>query len=66
MLFRSDPFDAAIELPKAEKPGEASVQPEKAAEPKPAVKPKPAAPKPKAKPADEYDLESILAEFRDL
>ena len=34
--------------------------------PQPAVKPKPAAPKPKAKPADEYDLESILAEFRDL
>ena len=34
--------------------------------PQPAVKPKPAEPKPKAKPADEYDLESILAEFRDL
>ena len=32
----------------------------------PAAEPKPAAPKPKAKPADEYDLESILAEFRDL
>ncbi len=39
--------------------------------PQPAVKPKPAEPKPKPaepkpKPADEYDLESILAEFRDL
>ena len=34
--------------------------------PQPAVKPKPAEPKPKANPADEYDLESILAEFRDL
>lgn len=34
--------------------------------PQPAVKPKPVNTKPKAKPADEYDLESILAEFRDL
>ena len=34
--------------------------------PQPAVKPKPVNAKPKAKPADEYDLESILAEFRDL
>ena len=34
--------------------------------PQPAVKPKPAEPTPKANPADEYDLESILAEFRDL
>ena len=34
--------------------------------PQPAAKPQPAEPKPKANPADEYDLESILAEFRDL
>lgn len=34
--------------------------------PQPAVRPKPVNTKPKAKPADEYDLESILAEFRDL
>ena len=49
--------------------GEASKPaPQQAAKPtpQPAVKPKPAEPKPKAKPADEYDLESILAEFRDL
>lgn len=36
-----------------------------APKPQPAVKPKPAAPKPKAK-SSEYDLDSILAEFKDL
>lgn len=41
--------------------------PQPAVRPKPVnTKPKPAAPKTKAKPADEYDLESILAEFKDL
>lgn len=36
-----------------------------APKPQPTAKPKPAAPKPKAK-SSEYDLESILAEFKDL
>lgn len=36
-----------------------------APKPQPAAKPKPAAPKPKAK-SSEYDLDSILAEFKDL
>lgn len=36
-----------------------------APKPQPTVKPKPAAPKPKAK-SSEYDLDSILAEFKDL
>lgn len=52
----------------APQPARPKPAPQQAAKPtpQPAVKPKPAAPKPKAKPADEYDLESILAEFRDL
>lgn len=48
------------EQPKA-KPQTAKPAPK----PQPAVKPKPAAPKPKAK-SSEYDLDSILAEFKDL
>lgn len=36
-----------------------------APKPQPAIKPKPAAPKPKVK-SSEYDLDSILAEFKDL
>lgn len=48
------------EQPKA-KPQTAKPTPK----PQPAVKPKPAAPKPKAK-SSEYDLDSILAEFKDL
>ena len=56
------------EPPKPQPAAEPKPAPQQAAKPtpQPAVKPKPAAPKPKAKPADEYDLESILAEFRDL
>lgn len=52
----------------APQPARPKPAPQQAAKPtpQPAVKPKPAEPKPKAKPADEYDLESILAEFRDL
>lgn len=48
------------EQPKA-KPQTAKPAPK----PQPTVKPKPAAPKPKAK-SSEYDLDSILAEFKDL
>ena len=50
----------------APQPARPKPAPQQAAKPtpQPAVKPKPAEPKPK--PADEYDLESILAEFRDL
>ena len=52
----------------APQPARPKPAPQQAAKPtpQPAVKPKPAEPKPKANPADEYDLESILAEFRDL
>mgnify|MGYP004639801585 CR=1 FL=1 len=48
------------EQPKA-KPQTAKPAPK----PQPTVKPKPAAPKPKAK-SSEYDLDSILAEFKDI
>ena len=52
----------------APQPARPKPAPQQAAKPtpQPAVKPKPVNTKPKAKPADEYDLESILAEFRDL
>lgn len=43
--------------------GDTDEQPK--AKPQPTAKPKPAAPKPKAK-SSEYDLDSILAEFKDL
>ena len=56
----------------AAEPKPAAPKQQPAAEPKPAVpkqqpatEPKPAAPKAKAK-SSEYDLESILAEFKDL
>lgn len=43
----------------------AKPQPTAKPKPQPTAKPKPAAPKPKAK-SSEYDLDSILAEFKDL
>ena len=42
-----------------------AAEPKPAPKPQPAAEPKPAAPKAKAK-SSEYDLESILAEFKDL
>ena len=65
-------FKSELRSGEASKPAPQPTRPKPAPQqaakptPQPAVKPKPAAPKPKAKPADEYDLESILAEFRDL
>ena len=47
------------------KPAAPKAKAKPAPKPQPAVKPKPAAPKAKAK-SSEYDLESILAEFKDL
>ena len=57
-------FKSELRSGNTAKPKAAPVRPKPA--PQPAARPKPAASKPKAKPADEYDLESILAEFRDL
>lgn len=65
-------FKSELRSGEASKPAPQPTRPKPAPQqaakptPQPAVKPKPAEPKPKAKPADEYDLESILAEFRDL
>ena len=65
--FKSELRSGNTAKPKAD-PVRPKPAPQPAARPtpQPAARPKPAASKPKAKPADEYDLESILAEFRDL
>lgn len=47
------------------KPAAPKAKAKPAPKPQPTAKPKPAAPKPKAK-SSEYDLDSILAEFKDL
>lgn len=51
--------------PQAVKPATKPQTAKPAPKPQPTAKPKPAAPKPKAK-SSEYDLDSILAEFKDL
>ena len=63
----AEPKPAAPKQQPAAEPKPAAPKQQPAAEPKqqPAAEPKPAAPKAKAK-SSEYDLESILAEFKDL
>lgn len=56
-LRNGDTDEQPKEKPRTAKPAPKPVQP--------TVKPKPAAPKPKAK-SSEYDLDSILAEFKDI
>lgn len=66
--FKSDlrSSEPPKQQPAAEsKPAAPKAKAKPAPKPQPTVKPKPAAPKAKAK-SSEYDLESILAEFKDL
>lgn len=65
-LRNGDTDEPPKQQPAAEsKPAAPKAKAKPAPKPQPAVKPKPAAPKAKAK-SSEYDLESILAEFKDL
>lgn len=66
--FKSDlrSSEPPKQQPAAEpKPAAPKAKAKPAPKPQPTAKPKPAAPKPKAK-SSEYDLDSILAEFKDL
>lgn len=64
--FKSDLRSSEQPKPQpAAEPAAPKVKAKPAPKPQPTVKPKPAAPKAKAK-SSEYDLESILAEFKDL
>lgn len=65
-LRNGDEDEQPKQQPAAEpKPAAPKQQPAAEPKPQPAAEPKPAAPKAKAK-SSEYDLESILAEFKDL
>ena len=65
-LRNGDEDEQPTQQPAAEpKPAAPKEQPAAAPKPQAAAEPKPAAPKAKAK-SSEYDLESILAEFKDL
>ena len=65
-LRNGDTDEPPKQQPAAEpKPAAPKQQPAAEPKPQPAAEPKPAAPKAKAK-SSEYDLESILAEFKDL
>ncbi len=65
-LRNGDTDEQPKQQPAAEpKPAAPKAKAKPAPKPQPTAKPKPAAPKPKAK-SSEYDLDSILAEFKDL